>query len=371
MTIVHLVGLDGSNPLHMLAALGALLLSDDLAPNSAALGWTRAGGRYVPRLDIPMEPDAWTRAIAERVQWAASVTPAEGRAEAQRRVQRLKKEEKTLSAAVKATKAEANRLGLRGSAAKAFVSEQSAEAESRRAFAARERQAAEVEVATALGFGPAHLGDSIGVSADVFRAQVHHAQAEGSNNRTTLRQLSVLASDGCLKEDKVEPTPFSFSNGSSGQLLLKDFRALAEVCTAAKIDASLLRAAPIIEPRTNLNWDPAAHRSAAYQWSDPEKQPKETDVATNAIAYFGLGILPCFPGRRGLTAVAFDHGFTWPIWEPLLNVGVVGALLAQTLDSSEPEYRYAREARGILVTFRSERINPDGKRYYFAPSRAV
>lgn len=373
MNVLALKGLDGANPLHMLAALGALLVTEDLAPGQARLGWTRTAGRYQPRLAAPMEADAWAREVAARVQKAGATPPSESPGDAQRRLAKLKTAEKELAKAAKEAaakaKAEAKASGLRGADARALVERRAAAARARLDEAGHARRAAELEVGSALGFGPAHLGDLIEVPVKLFRAQAEHALACGDS--VTLRQLSALASDACCKGEKVAPTPYSFSNGSSNQLLLKDFRNLATCCTEGKVAASLLRGERVVQPRTNLNWDPAALRSAAYQWADPATQEKATDVAVNALAYLGLGMVPCFPGPRGLTAVGFDRGFTWPLWGPLLSVDVVGALLAEAYQPADAASRRTRAARGVLVTFRSERVNPDGKRNYFAPSRAL
>jgi hypothetical protein len=365
--------------LHVLAALGALVVTDDVVPGGARLGWKRAGGRYLPQLATSLEPEAWASAVAERVRAGAAVASDEARRAAQRGVDKLKAQErklaKTLKEAIAGAKAEAKRLGARGEEQKTLVKAASAEARQRLEETMRQLEQATFDAAAALGFGPAHLGDVVAVSPALFRSYARRAIGfdGGVGDRAVARQLAALGSDACLENGKVEPTPFSFSNGGSGQALLKDFRALAADCTAGKIAGSLIRGVRDDEPGTNLNWDPGALRSAAYQWSDPSdprKSPKERAVAANALAYFGLGLVPCFPGRRGLAAVAFDGGFTWPIWEPLLGSEVVAALLAQSLEGPEAEVRRARLAQGILATFRSRLITSD-KRYYFAASCAV
>ena len=44
MNVIALAGLDGTNPLHVLAALGALVLTEELGDKGAKLGWARVGG---------------------------------------------------------------------------------------------------------------------------------------------------------------------------------------------------------------------------------------------------------------------------------------------------------------------------------------
>ncbi len=370
MTMLDFDGLDGTNPLHVLAAFGALLVTHD-AVGAARLGWRRHGGRYSPRIEADLDASAWSDLVAERLRRMAATAPVEAGGGEQRRVAdlkaRVKKLKEALKEAEKRAKDDAKTSGLKAGDAKAFVAERTASRRAELAELEAETQAAETALASSLGTGPAHLGDVIGVPVDVFRAQATKALA---SDPVTARQLSALASDGCELEGKLTPTPYSFSNGSSGQALLKDFRNLAAIVTGPKVHASLFRGEPAWEAKTSLNWDPSDQRSAAYQWADPGSEDARTDVAANSLAYVGLGLLSCFPGRRGLEATAFDRGFTWPIWVPMLAHEAVRALLAEGFDPSRHDPVVA-ERRGIVAVYRSDRVNPTGKRNFFAPSRAI
>lgn len=366
-------GLDGTNPLHVLAALGALALSDDLDAGGARLGWTRVRGAYVPRIRTATAPAAWCEAIAARLRAMAAVKPDESGPAARRRVEALRKAEKSLLANAKQLRkdlaAEAAKLGLGAAAKRAHGQERVLANQAEIDAARRGRAEAEEQLAASLGFGPAHLGEVIGVPPSVFRAHARHALAHAPS---TARQLSSLASDGCLDDrGNVAPTPYSFSNGSSGKKLLKDFRALAAKCDAARVEASLVRGEPRLEDETALNWDPADLRSYAHQWRDPAVADAQVDVAANALAYAGLGVLTCFPGARGLEALGFvrERGasrFCWPLWEPLLSLDLVRATFASVTSSVVDAGRDAVTARGLLGVFASKLDNPTGKRNFFA-----
>jgi hypothetical protein len=450
MNTLELDGLDGRNPLHVLAAFGAFALTDKVAPG-ATLAWTRTGASYAPRIATGLTRDAWTAALLGRIHAMGSVKASEDSEPHQERVndldaalkskkEALKSLKSTLKAEAKALglknqaakdhgqervtmveselagltkelaqarsalptesnplqqqltavgaalkkkkealknlkatlKAEAKELGLTKQAAKDHGQERIKTVEGELAGLTEERRQAEMNLAMSLGFGPAHLGEVIGVAAEIFRLHAQHALV---HDPAAARQLAALATDACVNADgAIEPTPYSFSNGSSGKKLLKDFRALARACTREDLDASLFDGAPRGVKMTALNWDPRDLRSYAHQWSDPAKGNGETDVAANALAYAGLSLLPCFPGRRGIEAVGFVHakdgtrGFVWPLWSPALVMPAVRALLAS---ASAPRFAADLEearARGVFTVLRARVVNPTGKRNFLAPS---
>ncbi len=375
MNDLALDGLDGANPLHLLAALGALVLTDDLTPG-ATLRWQRTGGRHAPLLGTGLAPRRWSEQLAARLREMAAVPPSNDEAPARRKVDELgaalKRELTGLKALAGELKAEATRMRLVGAEKKAWGRDR---LDARRQIIRgleTEKMRAQEEHAKTLGFGPAHLGEVIGVPVSVFRLHAEHALA---HDPASARQLAALGTDACTENNALRATPFSFSNGGSGKKLLKDFKTLARACTAEKLEASLLLGAPVPDDLTSLNWDPADLRSYAHQWSDPAdtRIKARTDAVANALAYAGLSLLPCFPGRRDLEAVGFlredgKAGFTWPIWEPALGVDVVRAMLATVGLPSFAASEATARPRGIVAVFRSARVNPTGKRNFFAPS---
>ena len=379
MTIIELEGLDGTNPLHVLAAFGALLLSDDLDGGGARLGWKKCGGTFKPRIETSTSESDWCRAVAERLRAMGVVKIAGAGNTAKKEVENQKKKVTKLADGLKGLRSElaseAKKRGLGGPEKKAHGQARLVSMQQELKAAKQTCAEAEEALSAALGFGMAHLGEIIGVPAQIFRQHAEHALKK---DPAAARQLSALASDGCLKEGKqgnVSPTHYSFSNGASSQKLLKDFRALALLCTEERVRRSALLGTAAREDKTALNWEPAALRSHAHQWLDPglKTTKKEVDVAANALAYVGLGLLTCFPGKRELEVLGFvrrnpGSGFTWPLWDALLPVEVIRATVASLASKSFADNIPAMQARGLLGIQTAARINPTKQRNYFAPS---
>ncbi len=374
MTLIRLDGLDGTNPLHVLAAFGALLLSDDLDGGGARLGWQQLPGGFVPRIATTTSAVDWCGALAERLRAMSIVKVEDPAAKANVNAQKatLKKMNEGKKKLREAIAQEAKSLGLLGPAKKAHGQPRLLAAEAE--FCAQKKRVVEAEEALSatLGFGPAHLGEVIRVPPQIFRLHARHAI---DHDPAAARQLASLASDGCLEDGNVTPTHYSFSNGASGKQLLKDFRRLAAMCTAERVQRSVVLGNPDLQVATALNWDPADLRSYAHQWNDPggTKANAKIDVVANALAYVGLGLMTCFPGRRELEAIGFIRRnpgaeFTWPLWDALLPVAVVRATLAAVASDGFAAGRDAARARGLLGVYTAARINPNKKRNFFAPA---
>jgi len=227
-------------------------------------------------------------------------------------------------------------------------------------------------------FGVAHLGEKIGVEPDIFRRHAENAvkmylenTGSGEEERDwelVAAMLSASGSDGVI-DDKgnIAYTSISFSNGGSAQLLLKDFKNAASLCTAEIVLAGL-QGQPELFEITSLNWDPRDQRSAAHRWKDPAKEKALVDPVVNALAYIGMSYLTAMPyGTLKTIGWRYEkpRGFQWPLWRHPLTAEILTALLAQCAD-----WESALEL-GIEEIRFSEAINPDGKRNYFAPSRSL
>jgi hypothetical protein len=226
-------------------------------------------------------------------------------------------------------------------------------------------------------FGIAHFGEKISVDRSVFRIHADYAvsslQKEDfdaplsrDDGWMTTAMLSSFASDGLLeKNGTVSATAISFSNGASGQLLLKDFLTAARLCSPDRLKATFC-GKPILESITSLNWDPKDQRAAAHRWQDPATEKQDVDPAVNALAFIGLSYFTAVPGKR-LQSLGWSkdrpRGLCWPLWDYSLSSDCVATCIAHSLNMRDPESLGVREIRFSRVT------NPDGKRNYFAPSR--
>lgn len=378
-------GLDGSNPLHVLAALGLLRMSDRLTPG-ARLGWRLSGARWTPVYSQIPEDAEWIEAVAAGLRVVASLGTAD--AGVNRRAKDAATELKRLvtrrKAIEKELRQEIRKAGLKKDEAEAYRATALAQIDDLIATAGAELTRAQKDQQAANGIGIAHIGDAIGVDAASFRSmgsealELWHSSSGTTLDRPADPQLLVyqwpaLGCDGVAEDGKVSPTPYSFSNGSGGQYLLKDFRGCASRVSASRLRSTLTGDGLATDSdATSLNWDPTDQVSHALVWQDPQAREKSTDIAANALAYLGLSLLPCAPIGRGLAAVGWHGraGFTWPIWSSPLGLESVASLLA-LIPKPERIEMDALAARGVIEVRFSARVNPDGKRNFFGPSRPV
>ncbi len=283
MNTLALNGLDGSNPLGFLAALGAFRVAT-LADPAAKLGWRVDSATPRPYLESALDADRFVEAVCTEAQRVAS--------------------------------------------------------------------------------GVATFADIIKVSACDYRnAALLQVAPQGLPGAPTdADYFAAFACDAVVdKEGRVEPSRLSFSNGGGMQFLLKDFRTLVARCVADEVWANILQADVKFQALTNLNWDPAALRSYALRWNDPNSDKKETDVPANVLAFLGLAWFPSMPVNRALATAGFDERgkvWTWALWDrPLSFAAVRGLVLAPV----------ARQRSGIVARFSCRRFS-ESKRLYFSPS---
>ncbi len=387
MTELVCTGLDGTNPLHVLAALGLLQLGS-AADATTTLHW-QPGATWCPVLSTAMNPDAAACLDAPVIAQALRALATAGTRDQtqERRARELGTERKHLLEQAKKDRAAAK------DAAKALAVDerrqtlQAFEQRLDRQLAALDQSitAAQDIVNDALGAGVAHLGDIIGVHPSIFRrkaAEACHAWLDGRTlGQATSAALiaDAMSSQACdaIVDGKgvVQNTPLSFSNGAGGQCLLKAFRTLAAEVTPEHVSGTLVGLSSRYSPgSTPLNWSPADQRDYALTWASPEDKqvnPKQTDVAANALALLGLSLLTACPQGSRLEPIGWkqrgpEQGFTWPLWQVPLTAPTVRALIA-----SVPSGKDQREAMGIATVLTAARINPSGKRNFFAPARPI
>ena len=368
------IGLEGTSPLGMLASLGLFRLLVMSQPD-LRMSWIRDQGWHpVFHSRTLWAAEALIGELAARVRNLGAVKAADI-AERQSSARKAKAKLKPLQENIKQRSAqalaEAKVQGLKPSEAKARARAATSEMEAKLLVARSDHAASQSLLADALGQGIAHLGDVIGVQPDVFRTKALAALADPQTEETRLilECLSAQASDGCLENDRLAPTPFSFGNGAGGQCLLKDFRTLAADLTEQEIAAALFSRTPLLKEATSLNWDPQDQRSYALQWRNPESEAKQVNVVANVLAFLGLALLPAMPGPKRIVAVGFGGGsssWTWPLWEPALTLDVIRGLLSDAELQGAPPNTTELSARGVAAYCRTKRFSLN-KRFFFAP----
>ena len=203
-------------------------------------------------------------------------------------------------------------------------------------------------------------GDVIKTDSEKYRhaAETHIPLSGLPGDLTDSDYFAAFACDATTENDSVKPTLLSFSNGGGMQFLLKDFRTLAQKCSAQLVMSNIVNDTPALTECTGLNWDPGSLRSYALRWSDPNTDKKQTDVPMNVLAFLGLAAIPAVPSGRMLATAGFDakgKHWCWPIWDGSLSYGAVCSLLT------------APTTAGIAYRYSARRFT-DNKRLYFAPS---
>jgi len=385
MNTIQCPGLDGSNPLHFLASLGVMRLATQ-GDDEIKMSWHFNNGGWHPCFssnqnkdenDFVQQLSTWTKEIGK----TSHIDPKLKKQAADLSA-KIKKDEKKRKEKIKGQKKSSKGKDVTNESdpLKREIDElDTAIKEEKKHLATLQ-----IQIGDSLGQGVAHLGDIIGVNPDLFRYKAKLALDKmngGSiccspsvdNAQLIVACLPSLACDQIFEDGKLAYTPFSFSNGGSGQCLLKDFRECAKATTEAHIKGTLF-GIPIYERTlSSLGWDPSDQSLYAVQWQAPEvtnkKGTKEVDPAIQTFAYVGLSLLPALPVNGVLTAVGWETDlgrriFCWPMWDMNLSLSVIMSVLALGRNQ-------AMKTPGLPTIFSVSVQNPNGKRNFFSPSRSL
>ena len=139
-----------------------------------------------------------------------------------------------------------------------------------------------------------------------------------------------------------------------------------------------------------LRWDPVDDDPYALRWRNPSGDPARNQGGSMWGAYRlaieGLPLLPTMPTARRVETTGFagrgsrDTYWTWPIWTVPVALetcqSILSSRLVQTAAMSGPEAAHQHDgwvelaAVGVAALFRSQRITV-GKYRCFTPARAV
>lgn len=385
---LELAGLDGTNPLGFLAALGTLASLHQrwltsLRQSGAAeprLCWTRAD-RWVPvleGLDVEGE-DELAVLVADSLRGRPVPQDAEARRAAAQDAMEL------ASTAIKKKRDEIKKRRLRGSERTEAVErelrplQREYEEQRRRWLKALREAVPRPELA---------LGKRIDCTRQEYRD--HAAALVATADRSNRESLDMLAAFGIdavrqRNSDSIEPTPFCFITGSGHQFFLETARQLVTRVSAEGVRRALFRPWDYRDEGLSMRWDPVEDRRYALMDRDPTARGNEprTMWMANLLAYRALALFPTAPTDRGLAATGWreegdgqrtSRWFTWPLWEWPAGVDVVRSLLTvRELGDRRPDCGALR-ARGIAAVYRAERIEigaaPNVK-INFSPARAL
>jgi hypothetical protein len=356
MNTIRCEGLDGSNPLHFLAALGAYRLIA-VADASARLSWSTSFP-HVPIIESAFDESACHAHMVRTL-------GIRGILSLRRRRKRLAAEQAAVVATMETSAAsKEGRVAVK-------------QLKSR--LAQYKRRIARIDAAfegngenTVRQWHPClALADCIHkIPRKEFRRV---AQMAMSDIWSVLLPGLACDCEQAYKKDEsgLSRTRFSFSNGGAGKALLKDvIRCFLQIVPGSTAAGFLGFDTSTVEV-TGLMWEPTEQRSYALRWLNPDGDGVRSVPIYNVCAFFGLSYFPVLPGMSADRTVGFNFEesvLVWPIWSVPLTADVICSLLATSIGSSC--LPADANTTGILVRYQCA-VQCANKRNFFSPSRPV
>lgn len=365
----QLSGLDGSNPLGYLAALGTLVTLYRHGEREPKLKWTLAS-RWIPVLhDLDCRDNAQvSRAVADALRGKPVQPDAEKRlGEAQKKMEAAQK-------AIKKKRDEIKQQGLRGTERLEAIERELRPLEGEYEQRRREWLGALRE---AVPWPELALGKRIDCTREEYRERAaSFLGSAGLLDRSAPDFLAAFGSDGSTEEDNViQSTPFCFITGSGHQFFLDTVRRLVSHVTLDNVRRVLFQPWDYGDEGLSMRWDPIEDRRYALLDRDPSDESARTMWVANLLAYRALVLFPTAPvGGRLATAGWTQESFTWPLWEHPVGVDVVRSLVQlRELAQPRPDATALR-AKGIVAVYRAQRISVGkgaNRKLNFTPARRV
>jgi hypothetical protein len=379
---IELTGVDGTNPLGFLAALGTLVVARAAGESAARLRWTRSR-TWTPVLDDLKSADRepFCEGLAGGLRGKV-VSP-----EADEKRDEADKAHKQAGTAVTNEMKKIKTEKLKGEDRKKAIEERVRPLE---AAADAKRSEWLATLKDAVPRPELALGARIDCTGAEYRD--HAAEFTDGGDRTSreaIQYLAAFGTDACLEDGKgdrsqrkIEATPFCFIRGSGHQDFLEFVRQLLENVTPERVSEALFEPWVYCDEGLSMRWDPGEDRRYALMDRDPTASDNKARTVwmANLLAYRSLALFPSAPTRRGLgttawTTIQGEKAFTWPLWEFAAAPDTVRTLLQLEELRRARLDRSVLDARGISATFRARRIRfpPTGSSYKlnFSPARAV
>lgn len=361
-----LSGMDGSSPLGMLAALGVTRsLALAWPDRDVRLHWVNSlGGR---KAVLSFEAAEFAQDHEAAVIETVAVQLRLGYAPDEAQAARLKAAQKEFDAArkrLKDTEAAIKKRKLPPAQAKAARLK---ELEPLKEEVSKLREPWLTELRLSVPSPELALGKRVDVPSHEYRDVC--TQCVGSADPSHAL-LAHFGSDGAMDGANIEPTPFSFINGSGHQFFLETARELIKVVTPEKLRQCLFQLWQPQDEKYSMRWLPSEDRRYALMAVDPGGGAEKTLTvwAANLLGYAGLGLLPSAPSAKGLRTAGMEWhqrepAFMWPLWADPLSPDSISGLISA-----------ARENQPVKSRWRAFRIEVgDGanKKVNFTPASAV
>jgi hypothetical protein len=397
---IEFSGLDGSNLLAFMAALGTVrALSEVKSEMDCSLSWKQSLGIWRPTIH-----SSWSKheALVDTVH--AQLTPLGNRKgdvnKKRKDSERLFKEaEKKFKESKKATDEELkksianarSRFSKNQSSLTGPKEEQQARLKTEldkmrqchqavlakeRAVVARLERNWMAHVCAAAPFPYLGLGDDFAVAPDVYREFLLNSLAEASATKRTWADFAAcFASDAAASRDGVVMDTAFRAVGGGQTRILNEMKKIVENTSKVQIESSLFKDWDYYDSSPVMRWDPNEHRPYALRANDPASDQSHISMrGANRLAIEALPLFPVMPSNRRVSTTGFSRledrvVVTWPIWSEPLRLDAIRTLLALGELQQQIPSPLHLQARGVVQAFRSLRF---GKEYRnFSPASAL
>jgi len=369
-----LSGLDGTNPLAYLAALGILRLTAELIPGTKLHWDIKSGVQPILYLPIELTEMQLVERLYNRV--TKSINPD------------AKEVANKLHKAYRAKKKTTDNV-------KKSIKEQKLRGKKRDEAIAKELAPLEIEELTARSEWlkglescvPApflSLGKSIAVPPEEFAAFANTTANRlfeiGSSGRSNADFVPAFGSEVCVaKNGSITPTEFQLITGSGHQFFLETFGKLMQSVGTEQLHRAIFGPWTYGDQRLSFRWDPIDDRRYAVSWEDPSNTISKTEHGANLLAAFALPYFPVCPTPDGAESTGFRYSngesfFTWPIWSGGLGPDSVRSLIQlNCMGRTNTTQPIAAQYR-IKKIFHSKKIEvgtPPLSKLNFSPSTPI
>lgn len=150
-----------------------------------------------------------------------------------------------------------------------------------------------------------------------------------------------------------------------------------ESCSAEQLDRAIRCEWQYKDKGLTFRWDPAEDRGYALQWDDPSPVGALTERGANCLALFALPFFPTVPVNNLVETTGFvfseskQESLTWPIWDRPATMCVIRSLLClKQLEQEQPKTSDLH-SMGIAAAYRCNRVMTS--KYYanFTPAQRI
>jgi hypothetical protein len=374
---VLLCGLDGTNPLGFLAALGTLqVLTEANRKTTVTLAWQRHDCSWVPAIcGIGGEKSTIAAAIAQHLSCPFRPDQQKDQKRAATQLAHEAKKKQLMQAFESLKKRR-----LRGNERKEAQEREIGPIRQELAGLRCQWLAALRESVPSLEIS---LGKHLNARCDELRDTILASLEEAiSADRAAIDLFAAFGSDACAqaKTDQMQATPFCFITGSGHQYFLDTVRQLMEQVNAQRLEEALFSRTEPSDERLSMRWDPQEDRRYAVMWSNPTASDNKakTNWATNLLGYRGLQLCSSVPTTRELRTTGWytdpEPAWRWPIWQQGLPVDVVRSTLSHPFLMNSSPSRGLLSAIGVVALYQASRVqvgNPPLHKINFTPAHQI